>query len=329
MPISNYTRLKGLQKVSNTDMLTELEYNLKMWIDWGLLGGGGWVDVITPQTGIYDGVESTLRYISDPSYNDGQIWEGFRKDWVWETGVEFDDSSSNAEPVNITGVKVDGVSYGSGDATYGWHINYPLGRVVFDSAIPTTSLVQCDYSYRWAQVETYDTAPWWHELQYRSHRADDLQFIQSTQRGDWSIGPHQRVQMPAVVIECISRGSSRGYELGNSALTIEQDINLNVIAESRTDRNKLVDYFRGQMDKTIWLYDTDTVITSGDYPIDDRGMRVGSKMYPDLVASTDSGGHRWKRCDIVNADIYQVESWSPNLHEGKVRWTVEVTRGDI
>lgn len=329
MPIINYTRMKGLQKVSNTDMLTELEYNLKMWLDWALLCAGGWVDVNVPQTGIYNGVESTLRYIADPSYSQGHVWEGFRKDWVWETGVEFDDNGSNAEPVNITGVIVNGTSYGSGDSTYGWHINYPLGRVIFESAIPTGSIVKCNYSYRWTQIETVDNAPWWHELQYRSHRADDTHFIQNYQRGDWSIGPHNRVQMPAVVVECVARGMARGYELGNNALTLEQDINLNVIAESRIDRNKLLDYFRGQMDKTIWLFDTDSMIESGDYPLDYRGMRTGSKMYPNLVSSTDNGGHRWKRCDIVDTQIFQVDSWHPGLHEGKVKWIVEVTRGDI
>lgn len=325
----NYTRMKHLTKVSDTDLLTELEYNLKMWIDWGLLAGGGWIDVNVPQTGIYGGVESSLKFISDPNYTDGQIWEGNRKDWVWETGVEFDDSDTNAEPINITGVMVSGVSYASGHGTYGWHINYPMGRVVLDNPVATGATVQCAHSYRWAQTYNFDDAPWWHELQYRSHRADDTHFIQSNQLGDWSIGPHHRVQMPSVIIECVPRGTSRGYELGNNALTVEQDIDLNIITESRIDRNKLLTYFRDQKDKAIWLYDTDSVIESGDYPLDYRGMRVGAKMYPDLVNTSANGGHRWKKAYIVDADIFEVESWNPNLFEGKVRWTIEVVKGDI
>jgi hypothetical protein len=319
MPV-NYTKMKFLNNVRETDLLTEIETNLKSYIDWCLLGGGGWINVEVPQSGVYGGDEHILRLSSDESYDDGQVWEGFRKDWVWETGVEYDE-----EPINITGVLVDGTSYGSGDGTYGWHINYPLGQVIFDSAISTSSEVSCSYSYRWAQSYIPDNAPWWQELQYRSYRADE-QFIVAD-GGNWSIGPHKRVQMPSIIIECVPIGSSRGFELGHNALQIEQTIHLHVISENRADRNKLLDYFRNQKHKTIYLYKSDDVINSGDFPLDYRGMRVGSKMYPDLVESSESGGYRWKRFFIENANISMTESWHPGLFEGSVTWNTEVILG--
>lgn len=319
MPV-NYTKLKFLNNIREKDLLSEIESNLKLFLDWSLLGAGGWADVNIPQEGVYGGDEHILRMSNDESYAAGQAWEGFRKDWVWETDVEY-----ASQPLEIDDVYIDGVAYASNDATYGWYINYPLGQVIFNSAIPTTRVVSCSYSYRWAQIYVADNAPWWTELQYKSHRADEEFIFQNS--GDWSIGPHRRVQMPAVVIECVPRGSSSGYELGNNALAIEQSVHLNVIADCRGDRNKLLDYFRNQKHKTIYLFKSDDVIKNGDYPLDYRGMLVGNKMYADLVDAVSNDGYRWKRLWIEDAAISHTQNWHPSLFEGSVTWNVEVVRG--
>ncbi len=313
--MSDYTKLKGVFDISELDLLTELENNIKMYLDWALLRVGGWIDVNRPQQGVWGGDEHILRCVEEPSYSDGQVWEGFRKDWVWEDGLPRID-----QPIEITQVYIDGVGYSSDDANYGWHINYPLGRVIFDSPISADREVTCSYSYRWAQIYLADNAPWWTELQYRSHRTDDPSFKQKG-KGDWSIGSHNRIQMPSVVIESAANGEARGYELGNASLILEQDLYLNVLAENRSDRNKLLDYFRNQKDKTIWLYNTQSLVTEGDYPLDYRGMKVGEKMYPDIIDD-----HKWKKCFIDDAVIRETESWSPHLFEGSVLWRVEVKR---
>lgn len=326
--VINYTKLKHLNNIKDTDLLTEIETNLKYYLDWALLAAGGWSDVEIPQTGIQGGIESTLRYTVDPSYTNGQVWEGFRKDWVWETGVEYNENGS-PEPITITGVQVGGVMRASGDATYGWHINYPMGRVIFNTAISTGSSVKADYSYRWCQTYVANNAPWWQELQYQSHDSTD-QFIQQDHiRGDWSIGGHHRVQMPSVIIECVSNGTSEGYELGNNALNRKQDVLLHVVAENRQDRNKLVDYFLNQKDKAIWLFDSDLMVEQTGFPLDYRGMLIGAKMYPDLVDTTGNGGFRWKKCYITDSNASEIQSWSSKLYEGVVRLKLEVVVGNI
>lgn len=327
--MSSYTKLKHVARISDTDLLTEIETNLKYYLDWGLLGIGGWVDVKNPQTGIQGGIESILKYVEDPSYNNGQVFQGFRKDWVWETGVEYNDGSGNQEPISITGIQLGSNIYSSGDANYGWYINYPLGRVIFNSAIPTGSIVKADYSYRWCQIYVADDAPWWRELQYKSFDSSETQFIQKENIGDWSICGHHRVQMPSVIIECVPKGTAEGYELGNNALNRKQDVLLNIITENRQDRNKLVDYFINLKDKVIWLFDSDLMVEQTGFPLDYRGMLVGDKMYPDLVESTGSGGFRWKKCYIVDTNASEIESWSSNLYEGVVRLSLEVVIGDI
>jgi len=327
--LTNYTRLKSLTNISSIDMLTELENNLKCFLDWGLLGAGGWIDVSIPQTGIAGGSDHVLKYIQDPAYTNGQVWEGFRKDWVWETGVEFDDDDSNAEPTTITGVQVDGTMYGSGDATYGWHINYPQGRVIFDSAVATTSDVQLSFSYRWAQVNVVDSTPWWQSLQYGSMDSNELHFTQSTHRGEWNIGSHHRVQMPTILIETVPPGGGRAYELGNSSLIIEQDVLFHVFTESRVERNKIVDFLRNVQHQTIYLFNTDDIIAATGWPLDYRGMLVGSNMYPDLVAATGDGGYRWKKCRVDNVNISTMVLPHPQLYGGVVRWNLEIVRGNL
>ena len=86
---------------------------------------------------------------------------------------------TGGSPIEISGVYIDSTLQATGDATYGHHYNYPLGRVVFDTAIPTTSTVQLEYSYRNVQTYIADQAPWWDELQYNSMRVDDSTFSQS------------------------------------------------------------------------------------------------------------------------------------------------------
>lgn len=320
----NYTKFKLISDFRNDQITNEIETNLKYWLDWCLLGIGAWGDVNIPTSGEY-GNFHILRYVNDDAYTDGQVWEGVRKDWVWETGVEFNNLGDNPEPIQITGIQVNDVSYSGSDSTYGWHINYPLGRVIFDTAISITSDVQADYSYRYVQVYRADDAPWFRELQFASFKPNDGYFTQ-TDSGNWTIGGNHRVQLPAIVIEAVSRGNTAGYELGNAALIIYQDVLFHVIAENRYDRNNLIDILRQQSDKTIWLFNSNTMANSGVFPLDYRGMLIGTLMYPNFVAED---GYRYIKCTFENNNISAIESIHPNLYEGVVRSTLSLVLGTI
>lgn len=321
MALRDFTKLKHVFDIGDSLLMNELEANLKSYLDWSFLGVGGWFDVTIPTSGAYGGDFATLRAVSDPSYTDGQVWETARKDLVWETGVE---ESGGNEPIDISGVWVDSTFYDRTDATYGHSINHHLGRVVFDTAIATTSTVQLNHSYRQIQVYRADDAPWWTELQYNSFRVDSEHFTQSAS-GDWDMLGNHRVQMPAIVIETVPRGISRPFELGNSSLWVEQDVLFHILAESRFDRNNIIDYIRLQHDKNIWLFNSNNITNASDWPLDSDGDKVSSpKMYPDYV--TD---YRWKKCKFKRASVSEVQSLNPHLHEGTVRITFELVFGDV
>ena len=314
---------KGVAHIGNTTLMDELESNLKVWMDWSFLRIGGWFDVERPSTpGAFGGNFAQLRLVDDPAYTKGQVWEGARKDWVWETGVNYvglDNNTYNPKviPADVT---VDNVS-----TNYDW-IDYPMGRVYFNTPLSTTATVLAEYSYRWIQVYIATRSQWWQELQYRSFRPDDSHFTQDD-TGSWSVGGQHRIQMPTIVIEAVPRAISRPYQLGDGSYWVEQDILCHVLAESATDRNKLVDILRGQFDCTIWLFNSNEISANNDWPLDYRGMIVdSSKTYPALVDATT--GHRWIKCRFSRTQVATVEALNSRLYQGVVRLTCECVLPD-
>jgi hypothetical protein len=305
---------KHITNIGETLLTSQIESNLKSYLDWGLLGVGSFSNVSIPTSGAFGGTFDKLRLVDDPSYTDGQVWESPRKDWVWETGVYY-----NIQPTDISGVTVNGNFYGTGDATYGHHYNYPLGRVVFDSAIPVNSNVQLEYSYRNVQTYIADQAPWWDEIQYGSYRVDDST-LYDVGSGNWQILSNNRVQLPAVVLEATSRRSFKPYELGTVSNFVYTDVLFHILSESRWWRNQLVDIISLEKDRTIWLYDNNRVASSTGYPLDHRGMRVTDPlMYPYLVDN-----YRYKMARYYNMAVTEMDSPNSRLHRATVRATFEI-----
>jgi len=180
MANQDYTQLRGVDELGDDLIGSQLANNLINFYNWGMLGVGGFFNINITTTGPYGGNQHQLRPVQDPNYADGQVWEGFRSDWVWETGVNY-----NTQPIRVSGVFVDGAFQpATGVGTYAHHINYPLGRVVFDTAVSTTSTLTAEFSYRWAHFDKADS-PWMREVMYRSNRVDDAHFLQMGS-GNWS-----------------------------------------------------------------------------------------------------------------------------------------------
>lgn len=324
MPNTDYLRFKGVTHFGDSFLMNMLEVNLKMWYDWSLLQAGAWVDIAVPTAGAWGGDYSLLRPVKDPAYTNGQVWESLKKDWVWETGIAYTDKSSNVlSPITVGTPIVNG---SPSAATF--NINYPLGRIIFDTAISSTATVKLPYAYRAVQVYRADDAPWFFEMQFGSNDANTPQFLQSSS-GTWSVGSNHRIQMPCVIIECVARADSTGYELGNGSLVIKQDVLFHIVAETRNDRNKLIDIIRQQSDKGIWLFHVDEVIQDNNFPLNEDGELVGSYMYDDLVKAPEDNGYRWRQCHMANSIVSEVQSVHPKLHEGTVRTTMEVVLGGV
>lgn len=308
------TVFQGICNISEDLLLNIVEANFKSYFDWAFLDLGAWFDA---EIGEYTINSSSVQQaqlipVADESYIDGQVWQGIRKDWVYEK-----DCHPTQQPIQISGLFIDGTfsPYSAGNFT----INYPEGRVIFDSPIDIASQVLMEYSYRGIQVYRASDAPWFSELQYGSFNNANPD-IQRREDGDWSIAGSHRIQLPAIVIDPISRSNSTPYEIGSKHLVISQDVGFYVLAETKNERNKILDILRLQQGITIGLYNTNDVAVAQAYPLSENlDKNPSGQTYPWLVEY-----YPYKRCYLRNVNLFEIASPSPNLHQGLVRATVEI-----
>jgi hypothetical protein len=284
-----------------------------MYLDWSFLKIGGWIDAEKPQETIYgNNAHYKLIPVSDMSYVDGQVWQGIRKEWVWETDISYDSTA----PITITNVLVNGISV---PKTNNFTINYPSGRLIFNNPVSLSATVELNYSYRFVQIHRSSDSPWFNIIQYSSFNTAN-QDIQQIDNGEWAIGSHHRVQLPCIIIESIPRSRSRPYELGNSLLWLEQDMVFYVLAENKNDRNKLLDIIRLQQDSTLQLFDTNLVAQADNFPLDYNGdIKNLPLMYPNLISQ-----YNWRKCFIKNVNLIELDSKHTNFHQGAARATLEI-----
>ena len=62
------TTFAKVEQIGQTLLTSEIEANLKGFLDWAFLGVGAWFDVNIPTAGAWGGDFSTLRPVEDFSY---------------------------------------------------------------------------------------------------------------------------------------------------------------------------------------------------------------------------------------------------------------------
>lgn len=306
-----HTRLKGISDVRQSLLIEQIAENLIEFFNWALLEAEGFVNesVLTPGTDDPYALEQ-LMPVHLEGVPDGKIWEAVKSNWVWETGLEVP-----TPPVVPTGVYVDGTFYNPP----GHYINFPEGRVVFEIPLPLSSVVQCEYAYRWINLYDMDV-PWYRNVVFDALLVEEQA---KAQGGVIGLLQQNRAQLPLVVIEPVTRRRMKGKELGSGAHTIFQDVLFHVVAETSDDRDKIVDIISLNQDKTIYLYDVNARVAANEFALDWRGSKINeAKMYPDLV-ELPPVGFRWKKC-FFNRMVCEEVTIKLPLHRGIVRATLEV-----
>jgi len=318
----------GLQGVThyNKDYLNKhIKYGTCEFFRWALLCHGAFQNISANQANVFGGRRDILRMASDPRYTDGQVWEGFKGDWVWETGVPTDYISS--QPIRVSGVYVDDTFYSiSTTGDYAHTVDYPRGRIIFDSAIPTTSTVRTEFSIRDVSfVESVQ--PHFQKLLWEADRTDREDFLAPS--GNWSALAETRLALPVVGVGVIPRRRMEGWELGGSQ-AVDQDISFVVLSDNDDDIDKLVDIVTYQHDKTIWLPNKNRMKENADWPLDFEGSPVANaKTYPQLIQSYDDGGYRWRRLFFKRAAVDEINVKNPHFYAAFVRMTGEIIMPDL
>jgi hypothetical protein len=305
----------NVSDIGSNYLINHLEDNLKTFLDWGFLNMGGFVNVNIPLSGFYGGDFSQLKSTSQPGYKDGQVWQTFRKDWVWETGINCTENIPNY----FSGIYVNNSFYPepSGNLELSYTVNYPLGQIIFDRPLNLKSNVRANYSYKWCQIYKNSSTEW-KELQ--SLTFQPVPQINQVKSGEYNIGAKNRIQMPCVVIEPIARSYYKPWQLGASDFLVDQDIMFHVFAENSADYYKIIDILRLQKDKTILLYDTKKVANSGAYFLNyDGSLNINRQSYNDLLKN-----FYWNKCYFKEIGVLEMQSANKNLFWCSLRLTSEI-----
>ena len=349
----SYTTFSKITNIGNSTVGPLLRDNIIEFFDWAFLEAGGYTNVsnsVHAGSGIYGDYRADLRPVNDPNFNSGQVWEAFHSNWVWQSGLgtthqplvmtnlrpDHTDYPNQRRLPGISGVYVNNVFQPtSGDGTYAHYIDYPNGRVVFDTAINTTSDVTSSYSFKNVNVVPADSR-FFREIKYRVEEAP--QDFNLTGSGDYTQLGETRLQLPAIAVEFVNKRTLEPYQLGGSHY-INSELLFHVLAEDDYTRDKLLDIISYQDEKMIRMFDSDRIGRSGVFPLDYRGSTrntdkdgniVNSIRYPELVQPSGSGGyrHHYYGGSILLKDtkIQQHDTISPNLYHGTVRLTAEVVK---
>jgi hypothetical protein len=315
--MATHTTLKAITEIG-LDLLSEqISANLIEFFNWGLLGVGAFTNVRIPTTGAYGGLDHRLSFASDNDYDDGQIWQSARQDWVWQTGIEY-----TPQPIHISGVYVDSTFYPSSTTgAYKHVVDYPHGRIIFDEPIDTESAVDVEYSYR---MFTFlpDNVPWFRDITFNSKRSDDIQFRQFGS-GAWDVSSQARMQLPAVIVEVTPERSFSGLQIGGGQ-KCRVVVDYHIFSENPWNRNKLIDLISLQNNKTIQCFDKNYMADNNMFPLTaDGDLASGAPMYPTLVNDTGAGGAFWRKLWFADMRAYKGLDIPP-LETAIVRSIVEV-----
>ena len=300
--------------INDKNTISLLEDNVKSFLDWSFVEIGGFINVNIPTESVSTGNFHTLKAVGDPART-ARLWEGLRKDWVYEN-VTYDGHS----PISISGIYLNDtfLPAPTGSGNYGYNINYPLGRVVFDNNVSSASEVKLEYSYRYVQTYKANESVWWKEVQAETYNPSAYK-----PSGDYSITANHRVQPPAVIVETIPRTELIPHQLGSATNIVIQDLFLHVFTENAVHRNTIMDILLNQKDKAIILYDIDKVVKNQVYPLNKYGnVNTTGLSYPELANIT--GDYRKSWCTIKDSNIGELNTLGSKLYNGIIRWSMEI-----
>lgn len=324
-----FSPLKGFNSIEDATMSNLIQDGLIEYFDYALLDKGNYYNVDLGETAPNGEDYSRLRLSSNDQYVSGQLWEGFRGNWVWQSGLA---PSGKTPPIvgtdinnpGISGVYIDGsFEPTSGVGTYAHHIDYFNGRVVFDSPIPTGSTVQAEFSYKYINVVYANNLPWLREAQKRTIQPT-ANFL-GISEGAWDVPPESRLQLPAIAVEIVPQRRFRGYQLGGGQW-VYSDVLFHCIAEDEYTRNQLIDIVSSQNDKNVYVFDSNMIDASGAFPIDQNGTPVPSALqYPELINDYSRGA----RIRLTKATVSEMFMAQSDLYGGVVKMTAELIKPNI
>jgi len=308
---------KNVHSLSDSAAQEIVRDNIVAFVDWSFLTIGSYLNINIPTSGNYGGNVSALRRVNDPRYTTGVVWEGYHKNWVWESGVGFD-----PEPIAISGIYIN-----NRFTTTGFYIDYPNGRVILNNPLPANSGVSLNYSHKYINVIRSEDVPFLREGHTNSFRIDDSAYVSNS--GIWNNITQKRIELPCIAIETVKNLYNRPYQLGGGFYS-EGDVILHVITEDCGFADRIGNILVNQKDKVLLLFDSNYIKNNSYYPLDYRGsIAQNAKTYPQMIAWSGDGGYRTSS-NIIEYKAYIIETRgqgtseiSQGLYHHPVRWQIQ------
>jgi len=306
--------LKHIDNIFDSTEYNQIQDNLIEWLDWALLEKGNYFNTDLGELS-YDNKDYSLLQISNNSnYSLGRAWDGFRPNWVWQSGISPPSGieppivGSNDAIPGISGVYVDDTFYPSDTSgEYAHHVDYYNGRIIFDAPIPTGSKVQAEHSYKYINIIYANSLPWIREVSYKSllNGQDNI------------LPPEMTIKLPCIAVEVAGRKSDPFALSG--AQVLKTEVLFHCIAEDDYTRNHLLDIISYQNDSRLSLFDSNEVVKNNASPLSYYGYpNSGALRYPDLVS-------HYPLCEILirETSVQSVNTVNSNIHIGVVKSTLE------
>lgn len=310
----SYTKLLKITDIKDLTFANIIRENLIEFFNWGLLEIHGYTDVTIGTIGAAGPKKpENLFMVTQPSVTNGKIWQSLNPNWVWEQGMESGDT-----PIAYSGVYVNGVFYAANTAgPFKHYVDYRHGRIVFDTAIATTSVVQAEYSHRWLNIYDQDV-PWFKDIILEQFETD-----QQAATGYASLLNNNQLKLPALVVESVPRRRFVPRQLGDLSQWVYVDYLFHILAETDVDLTTIVDIVTSQKDSTIYLFDSNARAAANAVPYDWRGaVNPGAMTFPELVQASPAG-FRWKQCEFEGMNAQQSGTTLP-IFKAVIRVTVKV-----
>jgi hypothetical protein len=322
MTLPDYAKFKAISDINRPFITNNLVNGVIDFCNWSLLNIGGFVNVTRSPavSGVYGGDRFRLRRVTDGRFTVGTVYEGFRSNWVWESGLDY-----TTQPIHSSGVWINDTFYTSNHATYGHYVDYPRGRVVFNNSLPANTVVQTEFACRTAFFVDSET-DYVQRLMWDTWDVSRSDWLGSS--GNWSDLSDLRLQLPIVGVKIVDNMSFAPYALGGGQWC-NTDVLYYIFTEDKYTKRQLCDILAAQNDKTIWIPNYALMKSDPDYPLSLNyyGTPVVSAVqYPDLVGES---GYRWRKVQFMNTKVQDNMSVHNNLHKAIVRTTVQIIMYNI
>lgn len=296
------------------ELTDQILYNIKLWLDWGFVNSGAFGIFQRGSGGVsfYDTTEAELHVVPDERYEEGRVWEGAGREWVWESGVTV--PSGEIEPFRVSGVYVNDTFHsqiGASGATFGHHIDYQHGRVIFDK--PQNDTIEAEFTTRSIQVGFADS------LEFKELMLNALEEFEQDLSPSGTPSRDHQVWLPAVFIE-ESDGRQRGMQLGGGQIKT-RIVTLHIFADNPSDRNFLKDTLDFQSRTSFIMADLNQIT----WPFDQYGDIVsGITNWPDMTTAFPG-----QKIRILDSVAKNLNSMNSQLFRARVTWEIEVDLGTI